>query len=138
MTTGRSIMHSLILRNMKHARGFDTGGAATAMAASLPIGANEQLVGVYRNPPPWQTSSLLLTDEAIYAVDQGAAPRRIAWAEIVDYDGPPDKREVENVTVRTRTESITLRIAGSHGPDGKFKDAFSFGQILNVLTRPPR
>lgn len=101
----------------------------------LPAGVpqlGEPIVGLYRNPPPWEHTSIVFTLNAMYIVDSQNF-ERIAIDDIVDYEPPKSKTDVTGVRVLTRDGSRFVRVAGTFGPYGNRKDAFSFINMIRGL-----
>jgi hypothetical protein len=114
----------------------------------LSLSPSEAIVGWYRNPAPWQDVFIVFTSEAFYLADGGQIDR-IAVADIVGYEAPKSKTDVTGVRVLTKDGFRFVRIAGSFGPAGNQKDAYSFVMIVRALiprepvvsfdrTQPPR
>jgi hypothetical protein len=126
-------LYSVVRRHMKHTgRYFEPGGEPRS--PKLPgLGPGESLIGWYENPDPWAHSIIVFTDQAIHSVE-GEQIVRIATTDIVGHESPQSKSDVTGVRVRTRDGFRFLRAAGSFGPHGKYKDAFSLIMVLRVLA----
>ncbi|WP_257457575.1 hypothetical protein [Archangium lipolyticum] len=123
---------ALIRRNMKESTAFKVSDGHSAAPLSMELPAGESLVGWYKNPPPWEESLVAFTDKAIYALEKQQIVR-IALDDIIDCESPPSKNEAVGVRVRTRDGFRFIRMAGSRGPQGKFKDVFDLLMILKVI-----
>ncbi|XYH92479.1 hypothetical protein ACMHYB_31950 [Sorangium sp. So ce1128] len=128
------LVYSVVRRHMKHA----SPGAFTRYeeGAALPVeftpSPGETIVGWYQNPAPWQDAFIVFTSEALYTVDGGRIGR-LAVADIVGYEDPKSKTDVTGVRVLTKDGFRFVRIAGSFGPSGNQKDAYSFIMVLRAL-----
>jgi hypothetical protein len=89
-------------------------------------------VGWYRNPPPWEETIVLFTSDAFYICDESGVDR-VALAGLLGYERPRSKAEVTGVRVLTTDGSRFFRIAGSFGPAGNRRDAYSFITVLRGL-----
>jgi hypothetical protein len=127
------LLYSLIRRHMKAGgRYFEAGkGAGPPVVPGMAPG--ESLIGWYQNPEPWESCRIVFSDKAIYSVDNGEVVR-LALDDIVGYEFPKSKTDVTGVRVRTRQGFRFLRVAGSFGPYGKFKDAFSIIQVFFAIA----
>jgi hypothetical protein len=127
------MLDSVIRRHMKRTgRYFEPGGPVAApIVTGLP--PHERLLGWYCNPPPWERSVIVFTDEAIYALNDETV--RIALSDIVNYESPTSKSDVTGVRVRTREGFRFLRASGSFGPHGAQKDAFSLVMVIRAVVR---
>ena len=105
--------------------------------ASLPLllslDPGEEVVGWYRNPPPWAGTVVIFTSLAVYVGEDGHFTRT-ALQEIVDYELPKDKVGVMGVRIRSTDGFCFVRMAGRYGPLGKFGDVFNLIMILQVLA----
>lgn len=97
------------------------------------VRAGETVVGWYQNPPPWSGSIVVFTNEAIYSSD-GKRVARIAIHDIRGYEDPHSKADVTGVRILTTKRSRFVRVAGSFGPNGNRKDAYSFIMVVRALT----
>lgn len=119
---------------MKHTgRYFEPGGVAEPPAV-LGVPPEESVLGWYLNPPPWENAAILFTDKAMYAME-GEKTMRLALGDIVGYESPKSKTDVTGLRVRTRDGFRFLRVSGSFGPHGDFKDAFSLIQVIRAIAR---
>jgi hypothetical protein len=125
-------LYSVIRRHMKRTgRYFEPGGSVdTPDVPGWPRG--ESVLGWYRNPEPWHDCLVVFTDVAVYSVGSGDV-MRLPWSDIVDYETPPSKIDVDGVWVRTAAGRRFLRASGSFGPHGNQKDAFSLIAVLGVV-----
>lgn len=130
MTLTHSIVSSVILRNMRTTPNFTRGDGLVPTDVALRLVSGESIVGTYRDPAN-DRSSLVFTDVALYVVEDRQL-RRIAWADIVGYESPP-KSDTRGIELRTATGHEFVPIAGSSGPEGKFKDAFHLAMVLRSL-----
>jgi hypothetical protein len=114
-------------------RYFEPGGPIdTPTVPGMPT--EESVLGWYQNPEPHEGCMLVFTNEAIYSVD-GRNVMRLQFADIIEYEFPTSKTDVTGVRVRTPDGFRFLRAAGSFGPVGNQKDAFSLIMVLRVLAR---
>jgi hypothetical protein len=128
------VVAALIRRNMKHTSTFTNADESVSLPVQLsPRDSSETIVGWYQNPSPWQDSWIVFTDAAIYSVEHERA-ERVAFSDIIDYESPP-KTEPLGIQILTTEGPKFIRMAGSYGPFGKFKDAFSLGMVLRSLTK---
>lgn len=112
------------------------GSFTTAVEQSmLPQGvvqSGESLVGIYRNPPPWEHTLIAFTDKSICIIDSENC-ERIPIEDIIDYEQPVSKVDVTGVHVLTRGGPRFVRVAGRFGPHGNQKDAFNFINMIRGL-----
>jgi hypothetical protein len=111
---------------------FSEPGAKTELPVNLSLGPDETIVGWYQNPVPWQESLVIFTSDAFYVADEDRT-ERIALADIVGYEDPTSKADVTGVRVLTKNGSQFVRVAGSFGPAGNRKDAYSFIMVVRAL-----
>lgn len=104
-----------------------------AAPVDIDIRTDEQVIGWLPNPAPWTDTVVIFTSCALVEVAPGKT-QRIEWDEVLDYE-VPSKTESDGVRISTVNGQRVIRIAGSHGPDEKYKDAFSCAMILNALKR---
>ncbi len=60
---------------------------------------------------------------------------RIEFDRIVGFEMPASVASATGLRLRTTDGIRFVRMAGSYGPDNKFKDVFSLTRVLHVLTR---
>jgi len=113
---------------------FTLADGAARLPLELALAPGESAIGWYRNPPPWEHDLIVFTSEAIYLVTDDKV-ERVLLNDIVDYESPKSKENVQGLRVRTKDGFRFIRIAGSFGPNGNRKDAFSLGMVLLTLVR---
>jgi hypothetical protein len=118
---------------MKHAEGFVRSAAPPDLGQTAEIPADEGVIGWYRNPAPFDDCYLVFSTDALFLVNSSSTTR-VAWKDILGYESPELKGTVTGVTIRTRAGALFVPIAGSHGPGGKFKDAFSLVMVLQGIA----
>lgn len=125
------IFYSLVRRHMKltSPEAFTKAEPDTVMPVDLQLAPTESVVGWYRNPLPWDTTLIVFTTEGFYLCDPEGTQRVMA-KDIVDYQRPESKETVDGVTVITNDGPIFVRVAGTFGPNGQQKDAYSFIMML--------
>jgi len=116
---------------MKDTSGF-TVCEAQKPPIEIPLEEGEEVIGWYRNPPPWEGSVLLFTSKAIWTAE-GSRTERIALRDIADYESPETTVDVTGMRVRTRDGFRFMRIAGSYGPSGKYKDFLALMMVLRAV-----
>jgi hypothetical protein len=133
------LIYSLVRRHMKQTspNAFTVFDGSCEPPSKLPLTANESVIGWYRNPPPWESDVIIFTSDAIYATSKRHIDR-IAVNDIIDYETPKADTEVTGVRVLTKEGFRFLRVAGSFGPRGNQKDAYSLIMILQVLAHVNR
>lgn len=132
------LVYSVVRRHMKRTSPgaftrYEEGAVLPSELASLVTSAEERIVGWYRNPAPWQDALILFTSDAMYVVEAGRT-YRLAVADIVGYESPKSKADVTGLRVLTRDGFRFVRVAGSFGPNGNQKDAFSFLMVVHALV----
>jgi len=112
----------------------DAFSDARGASLQIPFDAEEQLVGWYRNPSPWEESWVVFTDTAIY---HGFPDRwdRIPFREVAHCEVPESKSDSTGVRLRTKDGIRFVRIAGRSGPQGRFSDAFMLVNLLRIVVR---
>lgn len=90
------------------------------------------MVGWYRNPAPWEQYLIVFTSEALYLVDEGRIDR-VPIRDLVGYESPKSKADVTGVRLLTTDGFRFVRVAGSFGPNGNQKDAYSFIMAIRAL-----
>jgi hypothetical protein len=125
------LIRAVVRRHMKETGRFVDADCLDDFPAPLTLAADESLIGWYRNPEPWANCFVVFTDKSIYSVE-GDNSIRIDMDDIIDYESPKSKKYVSGLRVRVRDGFRFVRIAGSFGPYGQYKDAFSF---MNVVRR---
>jgi len=129
------LVYSVVRRHMKRTSpgAFTMNDGKTAPPVTVELGPDEALVGWYRNPPPWENSVILFTSSALHVSD-GDRIDRVAVEDIVGYQDPKSKSDVTGVRVLTKNGFRFVRIAGSFGPNGNQKDAYSFIMLVRALV----
>ncbi|MDI1449514.1 hypothetical protein [Polyangium sp. 6x1] len=128
------LTYSVIRRHMKRSPAFHSTEDVADLPLPITLTPGEHLVGWYQNPPPWTDVIVIFTSTAIYTSDAGTV-FRIGLDEITDYETPKDKTDATGVYIRTQDGFRFVRMAGSYGPHGKFKDVFNLIMILGVIVR---
>lgn len=133
------VVYSLVRRHMKRTspNAFTVFDGSNELPLKLSLAPDESVIGWYRNPPPWEHDLIIFTSKAFY-VASGERIERIALSDVVDYETPSSKADVTGVRVMTKAGSRFVRIAGSFGPQGNQKDAYSFIMILHMLAHVNR
>jgi len=94
------------------------------------------VIGWYRNPPPWAGHVMVFTTDAIQVINQ-MSETPIPFADVTDYSIGP-KLTAEGISVRTSESEVFVPMAGAHGPDGKYRDAFALFTILHLIVERRR
>ena len=128
------LVYSVVRRNMKRTSDgaftvFDGNGP---LPLELSLASGESVVGWYQNPVPWERYLIVFTSEALYLADDGRIDR-VAIKALVGYESPNSKAEVTGVRVLTTDGFRFVRVAGSFGPNGNQKDAYSFIMVVRAL-----
>lgn len=89
-------------------------------------------MGTYRNSEPGRHCLIIFTDAAINLVERQKLTR-ILWADIVGYESPKTDAKIDGVIVQTQKGTHFVPIAGSFGPEDKFKDAINLAMVLRSL-----
>jgi len=129
-------VYSVVRRNMKHvSQGAFSSSSddLEPLKDTLPLEDGEELVGLYRNPMPWADTRVVFSTKALYTIE-GQDVARVPLHEIIGYESPKSKVEVTGVRVLTNDGFRFVRVAGSFGPNGNRKDAFSFIMTLRGLV----
>ena len=128
------LVYSVVRRHMKHTSpgSFTRYEDGAVLPMELSPSPDETIIGWYRNPAPWQDAFIAFTSQALYIIEAGRIDR-ISVAEIVGYEDPKFKTEVTGVRILTKDGFRFVRIAGSFGPSGSQKDAYSFIMVLRAL-----
>jgi hypothetical protein len=124
---------ALIRRHMKRVPAFAMAGSMLYPLPEFPGPPDEEVVGIYRNPPPWANTIVVFTSAAIYLVE-GPDTVRIDLHDIIDYETPEKKEETVGVRIRTGDGIRFIRMAGCHGDRGQYRDAFNLIMVLQVLV----
>jgi len=127
-----TIIRSLVRRHMRDTGAFTPAESTMHAPVVVNLDLGEELIGWYRNPPPWEQEFVLFTTDAIICADTMGTVR-IPISRIVDYDTPTKEPAPTQLWVRTRDETYRIRIAGSHGPQNRFKDIFSLTMLIQAL-----
>ncbi|SRR6266542_2852923 len=125
------VMSSVIRRHLKDAEAY-----VDARETPPPIQFDfkaEEVVGWYRNPPPWEEAYVAFTTSALYIFD-GTQQTRVPFDDIMHYEVPESKDESTGVRLRTRDGIAFVRFAGRSGPLGKFSDAFALVGLLRAVV----
>lgn len=126
---------SLVRRNMKHVPQYVAADAVSIdKPFSLDLEPGEELVGWYRNPPPYEDSVIVFTSTSIVSLERDMAVR-IRLADIVDYQTPDSKTDADGVRIRTVDGIRFVRMVGHHGPSGMHSDVFCLVPILHSVIR---
>jgi hypothetical protein len=75
---------------------------------------------------------IVFTSEALYLVDEGRIDR-VPIRDLVGYESPKSKADVTGVRLLTTDGFRFVRVAGSFGPNGNQKDAYSFIMAIRAL-----
>ncbi len=125
------LIRAVVQRHMKETGRFIEADTLDNFPGTVGLAPGEAIVGWYCNPTPWEKCFVLFTDKAIYSAERDTSIR-IDMNDIIDYEPPKSKTDVSGLRVRTPDGFRFVRIAGSFGPHGQYKDAFSF---MNVIRR---
>lgn len=118
---------------MKRTERFVEADSLEAFPVPGAIGPGESLIGWYVNPSPWDRCYVVFTDKAIYSVEDGKW-LRIGVDEMTGYEFPKSKDEVAGVRVRKKDGFLFVRVAGSRGPYGRYKDVFDFMMVVGKIA----
>ena len=128
------LVYSVVRRHMRRtSSGAFTRGDAGVCPVSLSLEEGEEIVGWYTNPAPWLRSRVVFTSLAIWAIE-GERANRIANAAIVGYEEPKSKTDIDGLCVVATDGPHFVRVAGSFGPHGIQKDAFSFLMVVRAIA----
>jgi hypothetical protein len=119
---------------MKATSGFTAAGNAEKPPFDISLVDGEELIGWYRNPPPWDDSWMLFTSTAIWTIER-ERKERIELREIVSYQSPTEPTDVTGLRVCTKDGFRFLRAAGCYGPGGKYKDFLALMMVLRAVIR---
>ena len=124
---------SIVRRYMKGTSGFVLCDEGKLAPVTVSLADGEVMIGWYKNPTPWDGSSLVFTSHAIWSAE-GDTKERIAFGDIVGYESPRTKG-VSGLRVRTKDGFRFLRVAGAYGPSGKYKDFIGLMMVLRSVTK---
>jgi len=129
------LVYSVVRRHMKRTSpgAFTRFDGSQEVPVQLQLAENETIVGWYRNPPPWEHYLIVFTSDAFYVVDDGRI-ERIAVSDILGYESPKSKTDITGLRVLTKDGFRFIRVAGSFGPIGNQKDAFSFLMVVRAIV----
>jgi hypothetical protein len=127
-----SIIVSLVRRYMKGCPSFVQNDGSKRVPLEIPLDAGERIIGWYSNPPPWERILVLFSTNAIYSVENGEIEKTL-WSDVIGYESPTSKADIQGVALQTVHGPRFVRVAGSHGPSGKYKDAFGFVMIVRAM-----
>lgn len=127
-------VYSVVRRHMKRTSpgAFTVYDGTVESPVNLALAPSESIIGWYRNPPPWDDCVIVFTPEAFYLADSGRVDR-IPISDIIGYESPKSKADVTGVRVLIKEGFHFVRIAGSFGPGGNQKDAYSFIMVVRAL-----
>ncbi len=128
---------SLIRRHMRAVSRFLPYDGSAKPPFHVALAHGEEVVGWYVNPPPREDCIIMFTTASIY-IAEGGEVERISLDGIVDYETPESKTAVSGVVLRTFSGRKLIPMYGDHGPDNKYRDAFSFIRIIHALIRSRR
>lgn len=128
------LLYSVIRRHMRPTGRYTEHVVGAEAPIPFEMHPDEVLLGWYKNPEPWGNCMIVFTDRSIYSSDKGQVVR-IPLENILDYEAPASKTEVTGVRVRTPDGFRFLRAAGSFGPEGGQRDAFSLIQVIRAIAR---
>jgi hypothetical protein len=123
---------SVVRRHMKGTSNFTLLEKGSSAPFHLPLDLDEAIIGWYRNPEPWQGSLLIFTSNAIW-ITEGEKLERVAMRTIVGYEDPETKVGVTGLRVRTSDGFRFMRVAGSYGPAGKYKDFIGLMMVIRAI-----
>jgi len=119
---------------MNHSSGFTLADGTEDGSLELARHPGEEVVGVYRNPPPWEESRMVFTSHAIWLVE-GEHAEPIALKDIVGYESPDPTTELATgIRVRTKDGFRFLRAAGTYGPCDKYKDYLGLVGVVRAVV----
>lgn len=122
---------------MRETSAFTRWAPGLEAPVDIPREDDEDWVGWYRNPPPWEDVVLLFSTRAIY-VSEPSGVLRIPVHQVSGYDRLRKGDEVTGVRVVTSEGIRFVRIAGRYGPGDRYQDVFSLVRILKVLANRAR
>ncbi|WP_242393843.1 hypothetical protein [Anaeromyxobacter oryzisoli] len=125
-------VRAVVRRHMARTGRFYDGAPADLPLKVLPW-KQENVIGWYRNPSPWEPCVVVFTESAIYSIEDKDVVR-IEVNDILGYEFPKSKQNVSGVRVQTSKGDVFVRIAGTRGPDGGIKDAFDFIMVIKKIA----
>ncbi len=128
------MLYSILRRNLKNTGRYFEPSQESEQPRPDGLDEDEVLLGWYRNPEPWENCVLVFTDRAIYSVEP-AKSFRLMLNDIEGYETPDSKSQLIGVRIRTSDGFRFLRVAGSTGADGKFRDAFGLITVIQAVLR---
>ncbi len=128
----KSRNRSLVLRHMRDSTALTRAAPNVEPPVAVHVEPGEELVGWYQNPPPWEHEVIVFTTDAFICVD-GVDVKRIAYADVVDYESPKKLPPQRSLTVHTRSGVHVVRIAGLHPVQPQ--DNFCLLQLVNALAK---
>jgi hypothetical protein len=91
----------------------------------------ESVLGEYRNPAPYERTTIVFTDRAIYSF--GDPVIRVALESISGHESPANKQTVTGLRIRTDEGFRFLRVSGPQPPRGSAKDAFMLLMVIRAI-----
>lgn len=79
--------------------------------------------------------SVVIFDVDYLIVQSPEGERRVAWGDIIAYKNPYGKYDIQGVFVCTKETELFVPMSGSYGLASRFKDAYCFIPVLNVVCR---
>jgi hypothetical protein len=128
------LVASVIKRHLKHSKCFTASGGLGTHAEWPKLDPDEILVGIYRNPSAVSPDEIAFTTKGLH-VREGPREFEIPFADLLSFDVPDSKTTASGVRVTSSEGSYFVRLTGTYGPNGKYRDAFSLVSILNAVLR---
>lgn len=127
-----AVIASIICRNLRGANGFYVISASDSLPVEVELRQNEEVVGCYRNPPPWEDCVLVFTTRALLSI-QAKQREGIELDDIVGYEEPRSKVDVTGIRVLTKTGFQFIRIAGQGGAHEQYRDAYRLIMMIRAI-----
>lgn len=127
-------IESVIRRNLKRTSAFRVAGD-DEFPLQMSWGAEEGLVGWYVNPSPWDHEYVVLSNHHLVFVNTESDDEiRIPWDRVRGWHTSEDKSALTGVHIEFDGTKKFIRMAGSRGPSGKFRDAMDLLMLVKTVA----
>ncbi len=126
------IVRSVVRRHLKSTHHFVLAESSAQCPVNVNLNRSESIVGWYSNPPGEQQALLVFTTESIHVI-RGDDMYRLNVKELESCTQPDSKESPKGIMVVALGKECFLPMAGSHGNDGQFKDAYNLFSMVRGL-----
>ena len=126
------IVRSVVKRHMKSTAHFILAESGAPCPVEVQSVGNEAIIGWYVNPASADPATLVFTTEAVH-IARPTETLRVPINSIESCSQPDSKEAPRGLFVVAGDKECFLPVAGSHGDEGQFKDAYNLFSVIREL-----